>query len=141
MINLLFRLFYFILDVDIIVKISAFRGNIHFPWILSAFRGNIHIPLILSPFRGYIHTAWILSEFIGYIHILWILSAFVDISAFFGYYPHSVGTIHIGHITSYLYRNVCHVIHSFVLVVDIIFGQIRSSLARNVHPISHILLI
>ena len=62
------------------------------------------------------------------------------------------------HITSYLARNLCHVIHSFFLVVDIIFighilhsfilvvdiiciGQITSYLVCNVSnssPIFHI---
>ena len=41
------------------------------------------------------------------IQILWI-------------YPHFVDIIHIRHITTYLARNVSHVIHSFVLVVDVI---------------------
>ena len=50
-------------------------------------------------------------------------------------------TIGIGHITSYLARNVFHVLHSFVMVVDIVFGHIMSYLDRNVHPISHILLV
>ena len=69
------------------------------------------------------------------IHILWILCAF------FGYYPHFVDTIDIGHIMSYLTCNLRHVIHSFVLVMDIVFGRITSYLAHNVRPISHILLI
>ena len=59
------------------------------------------------------------------------------LSAFRRYCPHLVDTIVIGHITSYLDPNVCHVLHSFVLVVDIIFGLITSYLAHNVHPIFH----
>ena len=66
---------------------------------------------------------------------------FVDVSAFHGYYPHFVDTIGIGHITSYLDFYVYHVLHSFVLVMDIVFVCITSYLACNVHPISHILLI
>ena len=108
--------------MDIIVKISVFYGNIHVPLILSAFHGNINIPCILSAFRGYICTPWILS-------------------AFCGYCPHFVDTIVIGHIKTYLARNICHFLHSFVLVMDIIFGHITSYLARNVNPISNLLLI
>ena len=80
---------------------------------------------------------------------------FVDVSAFHEYYPHFVYIIFIGFIAIYLDRNVCHVLHSFVLVVDIIYigniinifvlvvdiiciGRITSYLARNVHPIFHI---
>ena len=63
----------------------------------------------------------------------------MDVSAFCGYYLHFVDNIRIGHITSDLSRNVCHGIHSFVLVVDIIYiGHITSYLARNFHPIFHI---
>ena len=62
---------------------------------------------------------------------------FVDISAFCGYYPHFVDTIHIGHIKSYLARNVIRVLRSFILDVDIIFGLIKIYLYRNVLPISH----
>ena len=67
---------YFILVVYIIVKISAFRGDIHGTWILSAFFGNIHVPWILSVFSRYIYISWILSTFRGNICILWILSVF-----------------------------------------------------------------
>ena len=63
------------------------------------------------------------------------------LSALCGYYTHFVNTIGIGHIMSYLARNVPHVIHSFVLFVDIIFSQIMSYLDCNVRPISHNLLI
>ena len=110
-----YSLRYFVLFVDIILEISAFRGNIDVPRILSAFRE-------ISTFRGY------------YLH-------FGDISALHAYYPHSVDTIIISHITSYLARNVRHIIHNFVLVVDIIFGHITSYLACNVRSISLILLI
>ena len=61
------------------MEISAFRENIHVPWILSAFCGNINVMWILSAFRGYICSLWILS-------------------AFHGYCPHFVNTIGIGHI-------------------------------------------
>ena len=80
---------------------------------------------------------------------------FVDISEFHGYYPHFVDIIHIGHITIYLACNVCHVLHTLVLVVDIIcighiihilflvmdiicIVHITSYLARNVNPIFQI---
>ena len=66
---------------------------------------------------------------------------FVDISVLSGYYPHFVDTIVIVHIMSYLACNVSHVLHSLVMVVDIIFGHITSYLAHNVHSISHIFLI
>ena len=89
------------------MEISAFFGNIHVPWILSAFHGNINVLWILSAFRGYICTMWILS-------------------AFSGYCLHFVDTIGIGHITSYLARNVRHVLHSLVLVMDINFGHVTS---------------
>ena len=100
------------------MEISTFCGNIHVPWILSAFHGNINVPWILS------FTPWILSAFRVY------CPPFVD----------TIG-IGIGHITSYLARNVFHVLHSFFMVVDIIFGHIMSYLYRNVRPISCILLI
>ena len=80
--------------------------------------------------------------------ILWVLSAFC------GCYSYFVDIILIGHIKSYLACNFCHVIHSFVLFVDIIFivnilhsfflvvdiiciGHIKSYLACNVRPIFH----
>ena len=91
------------------MEISVFRENIHVPWILYAFHGNINVLWILSAFRGYICTPWILS-------------------AFHGYYLHFVDTIDIGDITSYLACNVRHVLHSFVLVVNIISGCITSYL-------------
>ena len=54
-------------------------------------------------------------------------------------YPHFVDIIYIGHITSYLARNFCHVLYSSVLVVDIIYiSPITSYLARNIRPIFHI---
>ena len=46
--------------------------------------------------------------------------------------------IRIVHIVSYLARNVCHVIHSFVLVVDIIcIGNIVRYLERNIRTFFH----
>ena len=63
----------------------------------------------------------------------------MEIYTFGGYYLHFVDIIRIGHIMSYIYRNVCHGLHSFVLVVDIIYiGHITSYLSRNVRPIFHI---
>ena len=94
------------------MDISALRGNIHVPWILPHF-------VEISTIRGY-------------------YPYFVDISVFCGYYPRFVDIIHIGHITSYLARNVRNILHSFFLVVDIIFGRITSYLACNICPISHI---
>ena len=58
------------------MEISAFRGNIHVPWILSTFHGNIHVPSILSAFCVYILILWILSASRGNIHVTWILSVF-----------------------------------------------------------------
>ena len=68
------------------------------------------------------------SGSVDIIHISWIYTNFMD-------------TIGIGHIMNYIARNVFHVLHSFVLAVDIIFGYITSYLAHNVHHISYILLI
>ena len=112
-------------------------------WILSVFCGNIHVQWILSTFCGYY------AHFVDIISISWILYAF------FGYYLHLMDITCIGHITSYLDRNVCHVLHSFFLIMDTIFiahilhsfflyvdiiciGHITSHLARSVHPIFHI---
>ena len=64
----------------------------------------------------------------------------MDISAFCGYYTHFMDTIHIVLTTIYLARNVCHVLQSLVVVVDIMLGHITSYLACNVHPACHILL-
>ena len=87
----------------------------------------------ISTFCRNIHVLWILSAFCGIIHVPWILPGFC------GYYPNFMDMIRIFHITSYLARNVRHVIHSFVLVVNIIYiGHITSYLARNVCPILHI---
>ena len=64
---------------------------------------------------------------------------FVDISLFRGFYPNLVDIIHTGHITSYLYFNVYHGLHSFVMAVDHIYiGYIRSYLSCNVRPVFHI---
>ena len=66
---------------------------------------------------------------------------FVDIYVFRGYYLHFVDIIRIGQITSYLACNVCHGLHSFVLLIDIIYiGHITSYLARNANPIFQIYL-
>ena len=79
----------------------------------------------------------------------------MDISAFRGYDPPFVDIIRIGHITIYLACDVHLVLHSFVLVMDIIFighilhifvlvvdiiyiGRITSYLTHNVRPIFHI---
>ena len=44
----------------------------------------------------------------------------------------------IGHIKSYIDCNICHALHSFVLVMDIIcIGHITSYLARNISHILH----
>ena len=63
---------------------------------------------------------------------------FVDISVLCGCYSNLVDIIRIGHITSYLYCNVHHVLHSFVMPVDNIYiGYVRSYLSRNVRPVFH----
>ena len=94
-------------------------------------------------------------HFVDIIHISWKYPHFVDISTFCGYCPHFVDIICIGHSTSYLARNVCHVIptfilvvdniyishilHSFVLVIDITcIGHSTRYLACNVLPAIHI---
>ena len=59
------------------------------------------------------------------IRILWMYLHFVDIIIF--------------HITRYLAFNVCHSLHSFVLLVYIIYtGLTISYLADNVRPFFHI---
>ena len=69
----------------------------------------------------------------------WYYPYFVEIYTFGGYYLHFVDIIRIGHIMSYISRNVCHGLHSFVLVVDIIYiGHTMSYLSHNLHPIFHI---
>ena len=82
-------------------------------------------------------------------------SHFVDIICILWMYPNFVDNIRIGHITSYLAQNVCHVLHSSVMVVDIIcigrslhsfvvivdiicICHIMSYLDCNIHPIFHI---
>ena len=102
----------------------------------------------ISTFRGYYPHFVEISKFRGYYPHFVDISALcenyrhsVKISIIRAYYPHFVDTILIFHITSYPDRNICHVIHSFVLVVDTIFGRITSDLACNVYPISHILRI
>ena len=45
---------------------------------------------------------------------------FMNIIRILGIYPHFMDIIRIGQIVSYLALNVHHVLHSFVLVVDII---------------------
>ena len=72
------------------------------------------------------------------IRISWIYAHFVSISTFRGYSLHFVDIIRIGQITIYLACNVCHVLRSFVLVMDNIFGRITGYLACNCLPIPHI---
>ena len=88
-----------------------------------------------------IRVSLIYPHSVDIIRILWKYPRSVDIIRILWIYPNFVDTTRIFHITSYLARNVCHVLHSFVLVVDIIFGHITSYLARNIRPISHILFI
>ena len=74
----------------------------------------------------------------------------MNIIRILGIYPHFMDIIRIGQIVSYLALNVHHVLHSFVLVVDIIcighiihsfvlvvdiicIGHIMSYLACNAH--------
>ena len=78
-----------------------------------------------------------ISSFRGNIHVSGYYPHIVDISKFRGYYPYFMDTIGISHITSYLECNVCHLLYSFVLAVDIIFGHITGYLARYIQPISH----
>ena len=102
-----------------------YRGNIRILW---KYPHSVDIIRISRKYPGsvdIIHILWKYPRSVDIIHISWIYSHFVD-------------TIGIGHITSYLDHNFCHVIHSFVMFVDIIFGHITSYLARNVHPIPHI---
>ena len=117
--------------MDIIVESCE---NSHVPWILSAFKVNINVLRIICILWLYLHS-------VDIIRISWKYPRSMDIIHILWKYPHFVDTIVIGHITSYLALNVCHVLHSFFLVVDIIFGHNKSYLARNVHPISPILLI
>ena len=98
----------------------------------------------ISTFRGYYPDLVKISTLLGYYPHFVDISAlcgydmhFGEISTFRGYDPHFVDTIDIGQNTSYLARNVRHVVYSFVLVVDIVFGHIMSYLACNVHHISH----
>ena len=73
-----------------------------------------------------LHISWKYPGYVYIIHVLWIC-------------PHFVGIIRIVHNTSYLARNVQHGLHSFVLVVDIIYiGHAMNYFAYNFHPIFHI---
>ena len=87
----------------------------------------------ISTFHGYYPHFVGISVFCGYYPHLSAFRRNIHVS---GYYPHLVDTIVVDHIASYLAFNVCHVLHSFVLVVEIIFGLITSYLACNVLSIS-----
>ena len=117
------------------MEIFTSRG--YYPHLveLSTFRGYYPHFVDISTLNGYYLHFVEISTLCGY------YPSFVNICAFHGYYPHFVDTICIDQIASYLDHNVCDVLNSFVLVVDIIFGHITSYLARNARPISHILLI
>ena len=79
-----------------------------------------------------IRTFWIYPHLVDIVHILWKYPRSVDIIRI-------SSNIRIGHITSYLARDVNHVLQFFVLVVDIIcIGHITSYLDRNTCPILHI---
>ena len=70
---------------------------------------------------GNIRILWKYPRSVDIIRISWKYPRPVDIINILWIYPHLVDIIRIGHITSYLSRNVCHGLHSFVLVVDIIY--------------------
>ena len=93
--------------MNIIVEVSAFRGNIHIPWISSAF-------VEISPFCGYYPHFVDICVLRGYYPHFEEISMlcryyphFVEISTSHEYYPHFVDMIYIDHITSYLDRTVC----------------------------------
>ena len=89
----------------------------------------------ISVFRGYYPHFVDISTFCGY------YPHSVEISTFRGYYPHFVDTIRNGHITSYPAHSVYHILHIFVLVMDVIcIGHITNYLAHNVYHIIHIYL-
>ena len=117
------------------MEIFTSRG--YYPHLveISMFCGHYLHFVDISALHGYYSHFVEISTLCGY------YPNFVNICAFHGYYPHFVDTICIDHITSYLDHNVCDVLNSFVLVVDIIFVHITSYLSRNFRPISHILLI
>ena len=81
---------------------------------------------------GIIRVMWIYLHSVDIIRISWKYTRSVDIIQILWIYPHFVETNGIGHIKIYLARNICHVLHIFVLVADIIVGHITSYLARNV---------
>ena len=105
------------------------------------YRGIIRITCKYPRSVYIIQFFWVCLHSVDIIHISWIYPLSVDIILISWIYPHFVDTIPIDHIMSYLARNIYHVLYSFVLAVDIIFGRITSYIACNVHPISHILLI
>ena len=100
----------------------------------------------ISTFRGYYPDLVKISTLLGYYPHFVDISAlcgydmhFGEISTFRGYDPHFVDTIDIGQNTSYLARNVRHVVYSFVLVVDIVYiVRAMRYLARNFCPIFRI---
>ena len=92
-------------------------------------------------FVDIIAILWIFKNSVDIICISWKYPGYVDIICISWIYLHFVDTIGIDHIMRYLACNVRRILQSFVLVVDIIFGHITSCLARDVYPISHILLI
>ena len=89
------RFCYFILVVDIIVKISAFRGNIHVPWILSAFRVYICILWKYPRSVDIIRILWKYPRSIDIIRISCIYPYFVEIICILCKYPRSVDIIRI----------------------------------------------
>ena len=118
-----------------------YPGNIPILWKYP------HSVDIICISRKYPYSVDIIHIFGIYLHsvdiicISWKYPHYVDIIRVSWIYPPFMDTIGIVHIKSYLALTVLHVLHSFVLVVDINFGHVASYLACKVHPISHILLI
>ena len=112
----------------------------------------IHISWKYPPSLDIIRISWIYPHFVDNIRISWkypysidiirILCKYprpVDIILISWIYPHFVDIIRIRHITSYLARNACHGLHSFVLVVNVIYSDhIMRYLVHNFGPIFHI---
>ena len=117
-------------------KIIFFISGIRYTYFRVSLCFDVIVPLYVVIVVSVCDDCW------NYIHTVWSCGggggAHCDISAFGGYYLNFVDMIYSDQITSYLSLNVCRNLHCFVLVVDIIFGHIKSYLARNICPISHI---
>ena len=106
-VQLWYGLYYFILVLNIIMEVFAFRGNIHVLWVLFAFRGYYPHFVDLYVLRGYYPHFVEISMFRRY------YPCFVKISTSRGYYPHFVHIKYIYHITSYLSRNIHPIFHIY----------------------------